>query len=102
MMKPISIVIITYNRPDDLMVLLRNLVSQMQASQLLEQILIINNASTISYESVMGFMQQHPEMPFEYVDSKENLGVARGRNAAISKARAPIIVTCLTIHCESI
>ena len=32
-------------------------------------------------------------LPFQYIHSVENLGVARGRNKGIALAKAPIIIT---------
>jgi GT2 family glycosyltransferase len=91
-MKPISIVIITYNRPEDALVLLKNIAGQREAEALLESVIIINNASTISYSSVEDFIAGQT-LPFKYVASAENLGVARGRNMAIGLAHAPMVVT---------
>lgn len=90
-MKPLSVIIITYNRPDDLGMLVRNLAAQQNAGTLLEEVIVINNASTADYSEVKAFMAGFPF--FRYVDSPENLGVARGRNLGITMAKAPILVT---------
>ncbi|WP_341835859.1 glycosyltransferase [Chitinophaga pollutisoli] len=90
-MKPLSVIIITYNRPDDLGMLVRNLAAQQNADALLEEVIVINNASTADYSEVKAFMAERPY--FRYVDSPENLGVARGRNLGISLAKAPVLVT---------
>ena len=92
-MKPLSILIITYNRPDDLLLLLQNITGQQQVAELLESVIIINNASTISYDIVTGYIAAHPGIPFQYIFSDENLGVARGRNKAVELAKAPILIT---------
>lgn len=91
-MKPLSIVIITYNRPDDLLLLLQNITQQADAMRLLESVIIIDNASSLSYKPVEDFIAAQP-LPFNYVWSNENLGVARGRNKAIAMAEAPIVIT---------
>ena len=92
-MHPLSITIITYNRPDDLLVLLKNIVAQQEATSLLESVVIINNASSVSYQKVQDYMAATPFIPWQYVWSDENLGVARGRNKAIALAKAPIVIT---------
>lgn len=92
-MKKISIVIITYNRPDDVLLLLRNIAGQEDAQQLLESVIIIDNDSKVSYEPVLRFISETPQIPYQYIHSEVNLGVAAGRNKAIALANAPIIVT---------
>ncbi|WP_119080417.1 glycosyltransferase family 2 protein [Chitinophaga alhagiae] len=92
-MKQLSVIIITYNRPDDLLALLQNLAGQQQAGSLLKEVIIINNASTADYTPVQAFIAAHAHLPFRYHYSQENLGVARGRNLGISMASAPILVT---------
>lgn len=91
-MKPLSIVIITYNRPDDLLLLLENIAQQTDAMRLLESVIIIDNASGLSYKPVEDFIAGQ-SLPFNYISSNENLGVARGRNKAIAMAEAPIVIT---------
>ncbi|MBO9151881.1 glycosyltransferase family 2 protein [Chitinophaga sp. GCM10012297] len=90
-MKALSVIIITYNRPDDLLVLLRNLSAQEGAAELLEEVIVINNASTADYTPVTEFAAGFPYIRYHY--SNDNLGVARGRNLGISMAKAPILIT---------
>lgn len=92
-MHPLAITIITYNRPDDLLVLLQNIAQQDEASSLLAQVIIINNASTELYDAATDFIKANSQIPWQYVWSDENLGVARGRNKAIALANAPVIIT---------
>jgi GT2 family glycosyltransferase len=63
-----------------------------QAKDLLEEVIIVNNASTEDYSSVKQFIAEHQEIPFRYFDSPENLGVAKGRNFAISHSSAPFLI----------
>ncbi|RAJ08394.1 GT2 family glycosyltransferase [Chitinophaga skermanii] len=91
-MKPISILIITYNRPNDVLFLLKNIVAQKHAAELVQEVIIINNASVADYDEVVAYVQEGA-LNFRYINSPENLGVARGRNLAISIAEAPILVT---------
>lgn len=91
-MKPLSFVIITYNRPADMLELARNIAELDGAAELLEEVIVVNNASTSDYADVRTYISQHPEIPFRYLDAPENLGVARGRNFAIRQGRAPILI----------
>ena len=70
-MKSISIVIITYNRPEDVLILLHNIAAQEQAAALLESVIIIDNHSDQSYEAVQQFIA-HQNLPFQYIRSEEN------------------------------
>lgn len=91
-MKPLSFVIITYNRPADTLDLLRNITTLNRAAELLEEVIVVNNASTESYEAVKAFIAANPLINFRFIDSPENLGVAKGRNLAIGHAKAPILI----------
>lgn len=81
----ISILIITYNRPDDLLELLQSIRMQKDISSL-NEVLVLNNASTVSYAAVEEFIRQNPELRINYIFSDENLGVSRGRNKLMSIA----------------
>lgn len=81
-----SLLIISYNRPHDLLELLESLSAQTDLS-LLEETLVLNNASTESYASVEAFILHHPEIKVRYEYSKENLGVSRGRNKLMQEAK---------------
>lgn len=91
-MKPLSFIIITYNRPADALLLLENIYQLDNAKELLEEIIIVNNASTSDYGEVENFIALHPELPYHYFYSKENLGVAKGRNFALQKSTSPILI----------
>jgi GT2 family glycosyltransferase len=91
-MKPLSIVIITYNRPDDMLALAQNISQLGEVGEWVEEVIILNNRSSASYASVKDFIADHPGIPFKYVDAPENLGVSRGRNYAVRLSRAPILV----------
>ena len=90
-MKPISFVIITYNRPDDALELARNISTLDGLDELVEEVVIVNNRSTASYEALETFIAAHQAIPFRYVVAPENLGVSRGRNYAISLSKAQIL-----------
>jgi glycosyltransferase involved in cell wall biosynthesis len=75
-LKSLSIVIITYNRPEDVLLLLHNIAAQEQAATLLESVIIIDNHSDQPYDVVQEFIAQQ-SLPFQYIRSEENLGVAQ-------------------------
>lgn len=91
-MKPLSFIIITYNRPDDALELLQNIAGLDEAAGLLQEIILVNNRSTTSYEKVKEYIQSQPSLPFKYIEAPENLGVAKGRNFASRFATAPILI----------
>ncbi len=89
----ISILIITYNRPADLLELLINLSGQTGIGDVLEEILILNNASTESYCAVADYVKNTPLLRAKYIVSSENLGVARGRNKLMQEAHGNLILS---------
>jgi GT2 family glycosyltransferase len=91
-LKPISFVLITYNRPADMLELAQNIASLERAAELLEEVIIVNNASTEDYTPLKHFIAQTPQIPFRYMDAPDNLGVARGRNYALKQGKAPYII----------
>ena len=91
-MNKIAIIIITYNRPADMLALAMNIEKLSSKKELLEEVIIVNNNSTESYNKVKLFIQENPSTPFKFIESKENLGVSRGRNFAIEQSTAPILV----------
>lgn len=91
-MKPLSLVIITYNRPDDALDLARNIAGLEELDRWVEEVIFVNNRSTVSYRALEEFIATHPGVPFRYSVAPENLGVSRGRNHAIGLSRAPYLV----------
>lgn len=92
-MKPnISILIITYNRPGDLMDLLKSINTQEYASDCIGEILILNNASEKSYDIVKKFISENKKLPVRFINHQRNLGVAAGRNFLIKKASYPVLM----------
>ena len=90
-MKPLSFIIITYNRPADMLELMQNISGLEHSLDLLEEIIVVNNASTEDYSQVKDYASTSP-LPFRYYDAPENLGVAKGRNFALQKGKAPLII----------
>jgi GT2 family glycosyltransferase len=87
----LSLIIITYNRPDDLLDLLQSLRREQDLSAL-KEVLILNNASTVSYEKVEMFIRQNPALKVNYILSVENLGVSRGRNKLMAMATGGLLL----------
>jgi GT2 family glycosyltransferase len=72
--------------------LLQNISRLDKATELLEEVIVLNNASTEDYSDVRAFIAAHPAFPFHYYDAPDNLGVAKGRNYALRKGKAPIVI----------
>ncbi len=72
--------------------LARNITTLNNAAELLEEVIIVNNASTEDYISVKEFINENRHIPFRYYDAPSNLGVAKGRNFALEKGSAPIAI----------
>lgn len=91
-MKPLSFVIITYNRPADTLELLQNITSLNEAKELLQDVIVVNNASTSDYTQVKQYAANATEIPFQFIEAPSNLGVTKGRNFALQFAKGEIII----------
>lgn len=89
---PLSILIITYNRLEDTLLLLKNLLLQQDFDTAVHEILLLNNNSTDDYSDLERFISHHPQLKVKYYNHHENLGVARGRNFLIPKSQAPYLL----------
>ncbi len=56
-MNKIAIIIITYNRPADMLALAMNIEKLSSKKELLEEVIIVNNNSTKSYDAVESFIR---------------------------------------------
>ena len=72
-MKPISFIIITYNRPGDTLELIQNISSLNKAHDLLQDIIVVNNASSTDYSSVKNFIDGNA-LPFYFDWSCDQAG----------------------------
>jgi GT2 family glycosyltransferase len=90
-MNNIAIIIITYNRPDDMLALAKNIIALDQKETFLKEVIIVNNNSSKDYSVVTEYIENHKEVNFKYIASSENLGVSKGRNYAIGQATAPLL-----------
>lgn len=75
-----------------MLALLQNISTLDRAAELLEEVIVVNNASTEDYSAVKNFISTYTTLPFRYFEAPENLGVAKGRNFALTKSRAPLII----------
>lgn len=82
----LSILIISYNRSNDLLELLGDITRLQQKETLLKEVIVINNKSTEDYKPVEDFIALHPQVPFRYTVAPENGGVSKGRNMAMKMA----------------
>lgn len=85
-MKKIDLVIISYNRLDDLQETVKNVLIYKNS---LNKIFIIDNNSI---DGTAEYLSRLNDDIFEIVLSKENLGVAGGRNLGIKRSDADILV----------
>jgi GT2 family glycosyltransferase len=90
--KPLSFVIITYNRPADTLELLQNISTLNDAAELLNDIIIVNNASATDYTEVKKYIASQSALPFRFIEAPSNLGVTKGRNFALQFAEGEIII----------
>lgn len=91
-MKPLSFVVITYNRAADTLALVQNIAQLDRATELLEDVILVNNASADDYTAAKNFIAANPQIPFQFIDAPENLGVTKGRNYALTFAKGDIII----------
>lgn len=75
-----------------MLALCKNIVQLEGSAHLLNEIVVVNNASTSNYEPVLNYINAHLSIPFKYVTAPDNLGVARGRNYALQFNTADIII----------
>lgn len=91
----ISFVIISYNRPKDTQVVVANILNLEEVAGYTKEIIVINNGSTADYRYFTNYLAGLPAgtiKKINYVDHKENLGVARGRNLGITLAQGEYLI----------
>ena len=91
-MKPFGFIIISYNRPGDLLDLLKSIEVLEKKEELLQEVIVVNNCSTDAYTAVVEYIASVPEIPIRYINAPENLGVAGGRNFAFTHSTAPLLI----------
>lgn len=75
-----------------MLALLKNIATLDKKEELLEEVIVVNNNSNTDYSAVELFIKDNPNLPIQYIFSNENLGVAKGRNYAVTFAKAPLLV----------
>lgn len=84
-----SFIIISYNRAQDTIDAVKNVLSLNNVIGWQKEIIVLNNASTTNYEIFESYLKQlSPEekLLINYINHDKNLGVAGGRNLCIQKA----------------
>jgi GT2 family glycosyltransferase len=56
------------------------------ASEVLEEMLILDNGTSVDYTECWDFVKQHPELPISVLRSDENIGAAPGKNLLMRQA----------------
>ena len=90
-----SFIIISYNRPGDTAIVVRNILDLDEVVGWQKEIVIINNGSDKSYASFEKMLEELPQSQralVNYVDNGENLGVARGRNLGVKLAKGNLLI----------
>lgn len=72
--------------------MLQNLERLEKKEEFLQEVIVVNNNSNADYSAVVNYINSSNGLPIQYIFSKENLGVAKGRNYATTFANAPILV----------
>jgi GT2 family glycosyltransferase len=88
----LSVLVVTFNRPGDLLDLLESAAAQEGASDVLEEMLILDNGTTADYTRCWDFVRHHPELPIRVLRSDENVGAAAGKNLLIQEARCDTLL----------
>ncbi len=82
----LSVLVVTFNRPSDLLDLLRSVAEQEGTPDVLGEMLILDNGTSVDYTHCWDFVRRHPELPIRVLRSDENVGVAGGRNLLMREA----------------
>jgi GT2 family glycosyltransferase len=88
----LSLLIVTFNRPDELLDLLENVAGQQRASELLAETLILDNGTTADYSKVWDFANRHDELRIQVIRSERNLGAAPGKRLLMERASSDLLL----------
>ena len=88
----LSLLVVTFNRPDELLDLLESVATQDHAPELLEEILILDNGSTTDYSRVWNFVDEHEELKIEVIRSEQNVGAAPGKRLLMERASGDLVL----------
>jgi GT2 family glycosyltransferase len=88
----LSVLIVTFNRPGDLLELLESMARQAGAAESLEEILVLDNGTTADYTEAWEFVEDHPELKIRVIRSEENVGATAGKNRLMREARGEVFL----------
>lgn len=88
----LTIIIITFERGEDLKSLLKSITKQIEYQNIIYQVIIINNGTKIGYEWVDEYINENKNINIVFYQSKINLGVSRGRKLGIEMSKSEILV----------
>jgi GT2 family glycosyltransferase len=83
----LSVLVVTFNRPADLLDLFQSVAQQEGATEVLEEMLILDNGTSVDYARCWDFVERRPELPIRVLRSDENIGAAAGKNLLMREAR---------------
>lgn len=86
-----DIIIITYNRTNELKSLLENIEKLNDKETYLNKVIIIDNNSPSDNQSMIELLKSEISYKIDYFRSEINLGVAKGRNLGIEKSNAELL-----------
>src|SRR5689334_9489864 len=89
----LSVLVVTFNRPDDLLDLLRSATNQDGLEEALEEILILDNGTTADYSKTWAFVDDHPELKVRVIRADEHLGATKGKNLLMNEARGAVFLS---------
>lgn len=88
----LSLLVVTFNRPDELLDLLQSIARQEHAADLLEEVLILDNGTTVDYGKTWNFVDDHQELNIEVIRSERNLGAGPGKRLLMQRARGDLVL----------
>lgn len=88
----LSLLVVTFNRPDELLDLLESVARQESACDVLAEILVLDNGTTADYSSTWSFIRSHEELKIKVLRSDENIGAAAGKNMLLTLARGDVLL----------
>ena len=88
----LSLLVVTFNRPSDLLDLLQSVADQEGKTDVLEEMLILDNGSSADYTQCWDFVRRHSELPITVLRSEGNIGAAAGKNLLMREARGDVFL----------
>lgn len=90
----VSFFILTYNRPQETIEALDNIISFLECPEFVEiEIIVINNNSSTDYTVFESYIQNIEHINIKYVINADNKGVAGGRNQAMNLCSGDILIS---------